>query len=252
MTLADRHALVTGGGTGIGAAIALALAGDGATVTITGRRDGPLREIASRSERIHWRIMDVRDEAMITGGIKAASDEHGAIDILVANAGIAETAPLHKITLEHWRDVQRINVEGVMLSMRGVVTGMAERGWGRIIAISSIAGLSGLRYCAAYSASKHAVIGLVKSVAEEVLMSGVTVNALCPGYVMTPLVERNIEKIMARSNMDHDEALAALRDTNPFGRMIEPEEVAAAVLWLCGPGSGAITAQAIPISGGQV
>ena len=252
MTLADRHALVTGGGTGIGAATAMALAGEGATVTITGRRDGPLREIASRSERIHWRIMDVSDEAMVTGGIRAASDDHGAIDILVANAGIAETAPLHRITLEHWRDVQRINVEGVMLAMREVVTGMAERGWGRIIAISSIAGLSGLRYCGAYSASKHAVIGLVKSAAEEVLTSGVTVNALCPGYVMTPLVERNIEKIMARSNMGHDEALAALRDTNPFGRMIEPEEVAAAVLWLCGPGSGAITAQAIPISGGQV
>lgn len=252
MTLERRHALVTGGGTGIGAAIALALAGEGATVTVAGRREGPLRDIAGQSERIHWRIMDVEDEAMVIEGIKAASEMHGGIDILVANAGIAETAPLRSITLEHWREVQRINVEGVMLSMREVITGMVERGWGRIIVISSIAGLAGLRYCAAYSASKHAVIGLVKCAAEEVLTSGVTVNALCPGYVMTPIVERNIEKIMARSNLSQDEALAALRDTNPFGRLIEPEEVATAACWLCGSGSGAVTAQAIPISGGQV
>ncbi len=252
MTLVGRHALVTGGGTGIGAAIALSLAGDGATVTITGRREEPLRDIAGQSDRIYWRIMDVTDEAMVIGGIRAASEDHGPVDILVANAGIAETAPLRRITLEHWRKIQRINVEGVMLPMREVVTGMTERGWGRVIVISSIAGLSGLRYCAAYSASKHAVLGLVKSVAEEVLTSGVTVNALCPGYVMTPLVERNIEQIMVRSKMSHDEALAALRDTNPFGRMIEPDEVAAAARWLCGPGSDAITAQAIPISGGQV
>lgn len=244
--------MVTGGGTGIGAAIALALAGEGATVTVAGRREDPLRNIAGQSARIHWRIMDVEDEAMVVEGTKAATEMHGGIDILVANAGIAETAPLRSITLEHWREVQRINVEGVMLSMREVITGMVERGWGRIIVISSIAGLAGLRYCAAYSASKHAVIGLVKCAAEEVLTSGVTVNALCPGYVMTPIVERNIEKIMARSNLSHDEALAALRDTNPFGRLIEPEEVAAAACWLCGPGSGAVTAQAIPISGGQV
>jgi len=245
--LSGRRALVTGGGTGIGAAIAKALAGAGADVIITGRREGPLGEVA-RTDRIDWRLMDVTDEAAVVDTIAAS----GPFDILIANAGIAETQPLHKTTLEFWRRVQTTNVEGPMLCLREVLPGMAGRGWGRGVIISSIAGLSGFRYGAAYAASKHAVLGLMKCAAEEVLTKGVTVNALCPGYVATPIVDRSVDAISVRSDLSVDDARATLANQNPFGRLIEPDEVASAALWLCGPGSGAVTAQAIPITGGQV
>lgn len=248
--LSGRHALVTGGGTGIGAAIAQALAGAGATVTITGRREGPLRETAGKTLR--WKVMDVTDEGSVATGMAAAEAASGPVDILIANAGIAETAPLGRMSLETWRAVQAANVDGVFLTMRAVIDGMAARGWGRIVVISSVAGLRGFKYGAAYAASKHAVLGLMKSASEEVLKAGVTVNALCPAYVATPIVAENVEKVMARSGMAREEAEAVFAEQNPFGRLIEPAEVAAAALWLVGPGSGAVTGQAIPISGGQV
>ncbi len=246
--LSGKRAFVTGGGTGIGAAIALALADAGAQVHITGRREGPLEETAAKSPRVTWSLMDVTSEREVVETIAA----QGVIDIMVPNAGIAETAPVHKITLDFWRKVQATNVEGVMLCTREVLKPMAERGWGRVIIVSSVAGLGGFAYGAAYCASKHAVLGLMKCAADEVLKTGVTVNALCPGYVATPIIDRSVENIVGKAKISPEEALASLRDVNPFGRMIEPDEVAAAALWLCGPGSGAVTAQAIPISGGQV
>ena len=207
-----------------------------------------MKEAAAENPRISWSIMDVTDEAEVVDVIKAA----GQIDIMVPNAGIAETAPMHRMTLDFWRKVQATNVEGVMLCTREVIRPMAERGWGRIIIISSIAGLGGFAYGGAYCASKHAVLGMMKCAAEEVLKTGVTVNAICPGYVATPIIDRSVENIVAKSGISAEEAEATLRDVNPFGRMIQPDEVAAAALWLCGPGSGAVTAQSIPISGGQV
>ena len=248
MTLTGKRALVTGGGTGIGAAIATALAAEGADVLITGRRDAPLREIADTHDRMRWALMDVTDEASVVETIAEA----GEIDILIANAGIAETMSLAKTTMDFWRRVQAVNVEGTMLCLRETLPAMALRGWGRAIVISSTAGLKGFRYGAAYAASKHAVLGLMKSAAEEVLTKGVTVNALCPGYVATPIIDRSVENIVARTDIPAEDALATLARTNPFGRLIEPAEVAAAALWLCRPGSGAVTGQAIPISGGQV
>ncbi|MEM8742094.1 MAG: SDR family NAD(P)-dependent oxidoreductase [Pseudomonadota bacterium] len=250
--LAGRHALVTGGGTGIGAAIAVALAASGATVTITGRREGPLADTVEGRANMRWQVMDVTEEAAVVAGFAAADAAAGPVDILIANAGIAETAPLGRMSLELWRMVQAANVDGVFLTMRAVIDGMAERGWGRIIAISSVAGLKGFRYGSAYAASKHAVLGLVKSASEEVLKAGVTVNALCPAYVATPIVQANVEKVMSRSGMAREEAEAVFAESNPFGRLITPEEVAEAALWLCGPGSGAVTGQSIPISGGQL
>ncbi len=246
--LAGKKAFVTGGGTGIGRAVALALADAGAEVVITGRREGPLKEVAAENSRIAWHAVDVTDEKELVDAIASA----GQIDIMVPNAGIAETAPLHKVTLDHWRKVFAINVEGVMICMREVLRPMAQRGWGRIVVISSMTAFRGAAYISAYSASKHAVVGLTKCAAEEVLKTGVTVNALCPGYVATPIVDRSIANITSKTKLTDEEALASLRDQNPFGRLIEPDEVAAAALWLCGPGSGAVTAQAIPITGGQV
>ncbi len=246
--LTGKRAFVTGGGTGIGAAIALALADAGAEVIITGRREGPLAEIAAKSDRISWKLMDVTNESEVMDVIQAA----GRIDIMVPNAGIAETAPIHKTTIDFWRKVQATNVEGVLYCVREALKPMAERGWGRIIIVSSIAGLSGFAYGGAYCASKHAVLGLMKCAADEVLKTGVTVNALCPGYVATPIIDRSIENMTGKAKISADQALDHLKNVNPFGRLIEPDEVAAAALWLCGPGSGAVTAQAIPISGGRV
>lgn len=248
MTLTGKTALVTGGGTGIGAAIATALAAEGAEVLITGRRDAPLRDVADNHDRIRWALMDVTDEASVVDTIAGA----GEIDILVANAGIAETMPLARTTMAFWREVQAVNVEGTMVCLRETLPGMALRGWGRAIVVSSVAGLKGFKYGSAYAASKHAVLGLMKSAAEEVLTKGVTVNALCPGYVATPIVDRSVANIVSKTDMPAEDALATLAHANPFGRLIEPAEVAAAALWLCRPGSGAVTGQAIPISGGQV
>ncbi len=245
--LEGKRAVVTGGGTGIGAAIAEALAGAGAHVTVTGRREGPLREVAGRIGG-DWLIADVADEAAVV----AAMREAGPVDILIANAGVAETMPLAKTSLEFWRRSMSINLDGAFLCIRETLPGMVERGWGRIITVASIAGQKGFPYGGAYCASKHGLIGLTRAVAAEVLTKGVTANALCPGYVATPIVERNVELIKKRSGLDDDAALDAMAKNNPFGRLVEPDEVAAAAMWLCGPGSDAVTGQTIQIAGGHV
>ena len=246
--LTGRNAFVTGGGTGIGAAIATSLAEAGATITITGRREGPLQEVADTSDRIRWALMDVSDEA----GVISTINDAGPIDIMVANAGIAETMPLRKMTSGFWRRVMSTNLDGVMYCLRESVPGMAERGWGRAIVVSSVAGLHGFKYGGAYAASKHAVLGLVKSVSDEFMTKGVTVNALCPGYVETPIVDRGAANITDKTGMDDQAARAELAKLNPFNRLIQVDEVAAAAMWLCGPGSGAVTGVPIPINGGQV
>lgn len=247
MTLSGKRAFVTGGGTGIGAAIALQLAAAGANVVITGRREAPLIATAAKSSKVSWHTMDASDEASIVDAITAAGD----IDIMVANAGIADTSPVAKMTMDHWRKVFATNVEGVMVCTREAVRQMVPRGWGRIIIISSVAGLKGAPYIGAYSASKHAVLGLMKSASDEVMTKGVTVNAICPAYVLTELVQKGIDNIVEKTGVTAEEATAQLANVNPFKRLIEVDEVAAAAMWLCGPGSGAVTGQAIPVSGGQ-
>ncbi|MDG1971266.1 MAG: SDR family NAD(P)-dependent oxidoreductase [Paracoccaceae bacterium] len=248
MTLSGKRAFVTGGGTGIGAAIALQLAEAGADVVITGRREEPLIETAAKSSKIAWHVMDASDETSIIDAMTAADD----IDIMVANAGIADTSPVAKITMDHWRKVFATNVEGVMVCTREAVRQMVPRGWGRIIIVSSVAGLKGAPYIGAYSASKHAVLGLMKSAADETMTKGVTVNAICPAYVLTELVQKGIDNIVEKTGVTAEEATQQLANVNPFKRLIETDEVAAAAMWLCGPGSCAITGQAIPVSGGQV
>lgn len=252
MTLAGRHAFITGGGTGIAAATARALAGQGATVTVAGIDTVSLKALSAEGDCIHWREMDVTDEAAVAAAMSAAEEMLGPIDILVANAGIAETAPIRSTSLDLWRRIQAVNVEGVLICMRLVIDAMAARGWGRIVTISSVAGLKGYAYLGAYSASKHAVIGFTKCASEEVLGKGVTVNAICPGYADTPIVQDHIERTMARADMTREEATRFLASTNPGGRLLHPDEIAAAILWLCGPGSDAVTGQAIAVSGGQV
>ena len=247
-----RHALITGGGTGIGEAIALALAAEGCTVTITGRRIEALEATCAKASGIYPLVMDVNSEESVVTGTAAAIKARGIIDIHVANAGIAETSTFSKTPLDFWRKIMTTNLDGVFLTCREVVPGMVEKGWGRIITISSIAGLKGLKYGAAYSASKHGVIGLTRVISEEYISKGITANAICPGYVRTPIVARNTDLIAKRSGISHAEAEASMSSSNRHNKLIEVDEVAAAAMWICGPGSQSINGQTIEIAGGQV
>ncbi|MFW8594791.1 SDR family NAD(P)-dependent oxidoreductase [Cribrihabitans neustonicus] len=249
MTLQGKHALVTGGGTGIGLAIAKALADQGAEVTITGRRLEVLEEAAAG--RLHPMVMDVRDEADVAAKVKSAVEARGPVQICVANAGVAEGMALHKTSMEFWRSMMATNLDGAFLTIRECFSSMRETDWGRVITVSSIAGLRGLKGGACYTASKHGMIGLTRALSEDYLGSPFTFNALSPGYVDTPIVERNVTAISERAGMSPEQAMGVMVNANRHKRLIAPEEVAAAALWLCGPGSGSVNGQCIEIAGGQ-
>ncbi|MFD1342365.1 SDR family NAD(P)-dependent oxidoreductase [Litorisediminicola beolgyonensis] len=250
MTLKGRHALVTGGGTGIGRAIARALAEQGAEVTITGRRASVLEEAASAG--LFPLPMDVSDEESVVDGVTAAVAARGPIQICVANAGIAEGRAIHNTDLAFWRQMMGINLDGAFLTIRECLKHMHGAGWGRVIAVSSIAGVRGLKGAPAYTASKHAMIGLIRGLAADYLGKPITFNALCPAYVDTDIVPQNVERIMARTGMSEEDAKKVMVGANPHGRLIAPEEVAAAALWLCLEQSGSVNGQAIEIAGGEM
>ena len=247
-----RHALVTGGGSGIGAAIARALAAAGAVVTVAGRRREPLDAVAAPLSNVGAIRADVTDPAAVDALFDGARAARGPVDIVVANAGAADSAPFDKVDMDHWRHMIDTNLTGVFLTARAALADMKQRGWGRIVAIASTAGLKGYPYVVPYCAAKHGVIGLVRALATETATTGVTVNAVCPGFTDTPLLDKSVQTLVATTGRSEQDARAALARTNPQGRFIEPEEVAQAVLWLCGPGSDAVTGQAVAISGGEV
>lgn len=250
--LEGRHALVTGGGTGIGLAIAEALAEAGAEVTITGRRLEVLQDVARNRPRLHPLAMDVTEEDSVVSGVRSAVTDRGPITICVANAGIAEGRALHKTDLGFWRRTMSTNLDGAFLTIRECMASMHDQDWGRVIGVSSIAGIRGLRGASAYTASKHGLIGLIRGLSEDYLMRPITFNALCPGYVDTPIVERNITAISDRAGVSADEALNTMIRANRHKRLIAPSEVAAAALWLCGAGSDSVNGQCIEIAGGQM
>ncbi|MEE9388510.1 MAG: SDR family oxidoreductase [Paracoccaceae bacterium] len=250
--LDGKHAIVTGGGSGIGLAIASALVGAGAQVTITGRRLDVLQLAASDISGLHGISMDVNVEASVTDAVATAVAANGPVDICVANAGIAEGRGFGKTDLDFWRKIMTTNLDGAFLTIRECMKTMHELPWGRVIAVSSIAGLRGTNGTAAYTASKHGVMGLIRAMSEDYMGKGITCNALCPGYVDTPIIEQNVTSITGRTGMSDADARALMVDQNPHGRLIAPAEVAAAALWLCAPGSDSINGQAIEIAGGQV
>lgn len=244
-----HHVLITGGGGGIGLACAKAFSEKGARVSITGRNAEKLAEAAKGLENCQWSVMDVADEASVVGGIKKLTETFGPVTILVNNAGIAESAPLKRMTLEHWNKHLGINATGAFLATREVGPGMQEAKAGRIINIASIAGLQGLAYTAAYCASKHAMVGLTRALADELKKDGVTVNAICPGFVRTEMTERAARNIMTKTGMTYEQAEAELVKLNAGGRLVEPEEVANVVLDLAADEAGARTGLIIPITG---
>jgi 3-hydroxybutyrate dehydrogenase len=250
--LGGAHALVTGGGTGIGAAIATRLAEAGARVTVVGRRPELLQEVADGLSTAQAVPFDVTDEEEIETGLATATEEFGPIDVLVNNAGAAESAPFEHTTLDTWRAMLEVNLTGVFLMSRVVLPAMVERRWGRIVSIASTAGLKGYAYVAAYCAAKHGVIGLTRSLALEVAQKGVTVNAVCPGYTETDLLADSIADITEKTGVSEDEAQAQLVESNPQGRFVSPEEVAEVTAWLVGPNTDVITGQAIVVAGGEV
>lgn len=250
MSLEGRHALVTGGGTGIGLAIARALAAAGAKVTITGRRANVLDE-AGDIHGLTPVMMDVTVEASIVNAIQSASRAHGPISICVANAGIAEGRALLKTELSFWRRIMQTNLDGAFLTIRECLQGMRGADWGRVIAVASIAGVRGLKGAPAYTASKHGLVGLIRGLSEDYAGTGITFNALCPGYTDTDIVLQNSESIAQRTGMSADAARDLMVSANRHGRLIDPAEVAAAALWLCEPGSESVNGQAIEIAGGQ-
>lgn len=258
MKLSGRLALVTGGGRGIGRAVALAFAREGAGVAVVARTGGEVRSVAEEIEkefgvRSAHAECDVSDPSGVERAFREASEAFGrAPDILVNNAGVAQSATLTETGNEMWRRHIEINLSGSFYFMRAALPSMIERGWGRIINVASIAGKTGAPYIAAYSASKHGVLGLTRSVALEVASKGVTVNAVCPGYVETDMTARAIDNITARTGRSAEEATEALLRMSPQNRLVTPEEVAALVLLLATDDARGITGQAINIDGGAV
>ena len=247
MTLAGRHAVVTGGGTGVGAAIAQKLAATGAEVTVIGRREEPLRATG-----LHYCVSDVTNYAALAAALQSARSQYGPIDIAIANAGSAESAPFVRSTSEDLRAMLAVNFEGVANLWRLVLPDMQNSAWGRLIAVASTAGLKGYAYAAGYCAAKHAVVGLVRALALEIARTGITANAICPGFIETPLLKRSVDKIIAASGRTRKQVEDMLRATNPQGRYITVEEVADIAAWLCSQSAQSVNGHALSVSGGEV
>lgn len=250
-TLGGRHALVTGGGRGIGRAVAALLAQSGASVTVLGRSAVPLREAVAQGHAEGYVIADVTDEAAVNAAVRQAG-ERAPIDILIANAGSAVSVPFMKGTSQQFRDMFDLNVMGVVHATRAVLGDMTKRRYGRIVVNASVAGLKGYAYVTAYCMAKHAVVGFVRALAQETVNSGVTVNAVCPGYTDTDLVGAAIAHVTAKTGRTQDQAVADMLKDKPIDRLIAPDEVAAAMLFLCSPEASAITGTTLTVAGGEI
>lgn len=249
ISFAEQHAVVTGGGSGIGAAIAEALTEAGSQVTLMGRNAGKLQDKAAELGAA-YQLADVTDRASVAAAFAAAAKQHGTVTILVNNAGAATSAPFGKMDDALWDSMIAVNLTGAYNCTKAAINAMAETGSGRVVNIASTAALKGYAYVSAYCAAKHGIIGLTRALALEYARKGVTVNAVCPGYTNTEIVAQAVDKIVAATGRSRDEALAELTKVNPQQRLIEPQEVAATVMWICRQES--ITGQSIAVAGGEV
>jgi len=251
--LTGRHALVTGAGRGIGAAIARALAEQGARVTLLARTAAQLAETAAALPgQPNTVVADLTEAPQVERAFREARERAGEIHILVNNAGKAVSRALTKSDEGFWQQVLAVNLSSVYHCTHAALPAMLEANWGRIVNVSSTAGLRGYAYCTAYCAAKHGVVGMTRALAQEVAKTGITVNAVCPGYTDTGVVREAVANISAKTGRSEAEAREKLVSFNPQQRLIRPEEVGNAVVWLCLPGSESITGQSIAIAGGEV
>lgn len=256
MSLQGRGAVVTGGGRGIGAAVARMLAKTGARVVVSARSEAEIENVADELRAAGheaWAIpCDVTDPEQVRRLAAGARELLGPVQILVNNAGISSSAPLKAITLVEWNRIMAVNVSGPFLCTQAFMPGMLESGWGRVVTVASIAGKVGHPYISAYTASKHAVIGFTRAIAAEVAAKGVTVNAVCPGYVNTPMTDRSVANISQKTGMSETDARKHLEAISLQNRLIEAEEVAHLIASLCDPRAKGINGQAIVLDGGTV
>jgi len=254
MTLEGRGAVITGGSRGIGAATARALAAAGVRVLVASRHESDAESVAAELRRAGaqaWATRcDVADPQSTTALARTAAERLDTVDILVNNAGTASSAPLRRITLEEWQRLLAVNATGTFLCTQALLPGMLERGWGRVVNVASVAGLAGAKYIAAYCAAKHAVVGFTRAMAIEAAGSGVTVNAVCPGYVDTPMTDSTLGLVAERTRKSREEALQAILAYSDQPRLVTADEVAATIVGLCGDAAAALTGQTVVLDAG--
>ena len=254
--LQGRSAVITGGGRGVGALVAERLSAAGAAVLVASRTSAEVEGVAARLRQdgraAHAATCDVSDASSVDRLAGVARERLGSVDILINNAGIAFGAPIHETSLDDWTRMFAINVTGAFLCLKAFLPGMVERGFGRVVNVASIAGLAGERYIAAYASSKHALVGLTRSVAAEVAGRGVTVNAVCPGYLHTDMTRANITRIAQATGRSEQDVTDAIVKRMPQKRLIEPEEVADTVVFLCTDAARGIAGASIVVDGGEL
>jgi 3-hydroxybutyrate dehydrogenase len=256
MRLEGKVALVTGAASGIGKAIAERLADEGAAIVIADIQEQAGEEVAAanraKGRKAQFVRFDVTDPASIESGFAQVAKTLGPVTILVNNAGIARAAPFGKTDQAFWDLMMKVDLTGPFLCIKAAMPGMLQAGFGRIVNIASTAGQTGYAYCAAYCAAKHGLVGMSRALAREYASKPVTINCVCPGYADTPIVESAIANIVSKTGRSREDALAELVAHNPQGRLIQPQEVADAVTWLCLPGSASVTGQNIGVAGGEM